>query len=288
MMHPDLRPLSFGEILDGAFTLYRRNFLRFFGTSLTFGTALLVIAFIVGVSGGAVILTFGGVVAVLGILLMAAAIAGAAMALWGALTWQAGRAYAGKETSIGDALDASVDAAGSLVGAGIVGMVILVAACVPGVLVGVPVAGMGQPGPAFVLVAAWTFAAMVVVSSVLFAVLPAVVLEERGPLQAVARSFQLASGSVGRIAGVMTVALLITALPGLGVEAMSGGFRDLLHPAAAQRQGLGVRDLLGWVLNLLTAPFLACVCVVLYYDRRVRAEALDVQLAAERLAVAGD
>jgi hypothetical protein len=42
------------------------------------------------------------------------------------------------------------------------------------------------------------------------------------------------------------------------------------------------------VLNLLTAPFLACVCVVLYYDRRVRAEALDVQMMTDRLAVAGD
>jgi hypothetical protein len=289
-MLPNLRPLSFGEILDGAFTLYRRNFLRFFGTALAFGTAFVVIAVIVGVSGAAVIMAFGGVVAVLGGLLTAAAIAGAAMALWGALTWQAGRAYAGKKTSIGDALDASVEAAGSLVGVGIVVVVILVAACLPGVLVGIPMAGMGQALPAFVLVAGWSLAAIVVVSSVLFAVLPAVVLEERGPLQAVARSFQLSSGSVGRIAGVMAVALLITALPGLGVQAMTGGLQGLLNPSTAAAQGDAsvASELLGFVLNLLTAPFLACVCVVLYYDRRIRAEALDVQMMTDRLAIAGD
>ena len=34
MSHPQLRPLTFGEILDGTFALYRRNFLDFFLASL--------------------------------------------------------------------------------------------------------------------------------------------------------------------------------------------------------------------------------------------------------------
>jgi hypothetical protein len=244
---------------------------------------------VLAATGTAVVLAFGGVVAVLCALLMAAGIAGGVMAMWGALTWQTAQAYAGKKGSLGDALDASVESAGSLVGAGIVAVVLLFAAILPGVVVGVPLAGMGQPVAGTVLMAGWGIAATVFVSSALFAILPAVVLEERGPVQAVIRSFQLASGSVGRIAGVMTVALLITALPGLGVEALTGGFQDLLNPAAvAAREEQLVNNLLGWVLNLLTAPFLAAVCVVLYYDRRIRAEALDVQLATERLAIAGD
>jgi hypothetical protein len=44
----------------------------------------------------------------------------------------------------------------------------------------------------------------------------------------------------------------------------------------------------GFGISLLTAPFLASVCVVLYFDRRIRAEALDVQLVADRLAIDGD
>lgn len=287
-MQPNLRPLSFGEILDGAFTLYRRNFFRFFGTSLVFGIGILLVVVVVGISGAAVVMSFGGWVAVVGVLLVIAAVAGSVMAMWGALTWQAGRAYAGQKGSIGDALDASMDAATNLVGVGIVGMVLLVAAVLPGVAVGVPLAGIGQPVPAIVLIAAWTIAAMVLMSSVLFAVLPVVVLEERGPVQAVARSFQLASGSVGRIAGVMLVALLITMLPGMGVHALTGGFQDLMNPmAAVSERREFTKDLLGWLLSMLTAPFLTSVCVVLYYDRRVRAEALDVQLVTDRLALAG-
>lgn len=287
-MHPNLKPLSSGEILDAAFTLYRRNFIRFFGTSLAFGVAMLVVTVVVTVCGVMVISLFGGVVAVLVALLMMAAVAGALMSMWGALTWQAGRAYEGHRASMGDALDASVDSAMNLAGAGVLGMVLLIAAMLPGFAVGIPLGMSGSPVPGAVLAVAWTVAAMVMVSTVLFAVLPVVVLEERGPVPAMARSFQLASGALGRIAGVMLVALLITALPGMGVQAMSIGFHDLLNPAAlAAREESLAMQLVGMVLNLLTAPFLACVCVVLYYDRRVRAEALDVRMVTDRLALAG-
>jgi hypothetical protein len=289
-MLPNLRPLSFGEILDAAFTLYRRNFVRFFGTSLACGAALLVVAVVVGGSGAVVVSLFGGVMALLGGVLVGAAVAGTAMAMWGALTWQAARAYEGRKASIGDALEASVESAMSLVGVGLAGLALLVVAVLPGVMVGVALARMMLPVPAVVLIGAWSIAATVVVFSMLFAALPAVVLEERGPMQAVARSFQLTRGALGQVAGVLVVTLLITALPGMGVQALTGGFQGLLNPAAAAAQGQGslVETLLGWVLNLLTAPFLASVCVVLYYDRRVRAEALDVQAITDRLAVAGD
>jgi hypothetical protein len=289
-MHTSLKPLSFGEILDAAFTLYRRNFLRFLATSLVLGIGTVVVVLAASAGAAVVIVTFGGIAGLLAALLIAIAVAGAVMALWGALTWHAGRAYAGHKVSVGDALDASVDAASSLVGVGLTSIVLLFAAVLPGVAVGVPLVAMGQPVPGALLMLGWGIAATVLVASVLFAVLPAVMLEERGPVQAVVRSFQLASGSVGRIAGVMLVALLITSLPGLGVEAMTGGFQDLLNPAAAAARGREdmVKDLLGAILSMLTAPFLASVCVVLYFDRRIRAEALDVQLVAERLVIAGD
>lgn len=288
-MQPHFRPLSFGEILDAAFTLYRRNFLRFFTTSLAFGVGMVVVAVMAGTGAAVVIQAFGGVVAVLGALLVATAVLGMVMAMWGALTWQAARAYAGQKTSLGDALDASMESAGSLAGVGMMGAVLLlVAAILPGALLGMPLMGMGRPAAGAMVMLAWGMAATLLVCSGLFAALPAVMVEERGPLQAMARSFQLASGSVGRIAAVMLVALLITMLPGLGLGVVTGGLADLMNPAAATQETELRDNLLGWALNLLTAPFLASVCVVLYYDRRVRAEALDVQMVTDRLALAGD
>jgi hypothetical protein len=41
-------------------------------------------------------------------------------------------------------------------------------------------------------------------------------------------------------------------------------------------------------VGIAAAPFVASVFVLAYYDRRVRTEALDVQLMTESLALAGD
>jgi Na+/proline symporter len=46
---------------------------------------------------------------------------------------------------------------------------------------------------------------------------------------------------------------------------------------------LVAQQLLSLAVSILTAPFLPAVIVLLYYDRRVRTEALDVQLATGRL-----
>jgi hypothetical protein len=40
-------------------------------------------------------------------------------------------------------------------------------------------------------------------------------------------------------------------------------------------------------VGVLTTPFLASVIVLLYFDRRVRTEALDVQILTEQLGLAG-
>jgi hypothetical protein len=47
-----------------------------------------------------------------------------------------------------------------------------------------------------------------------------------------------------------------------------------------------VGQVLAQVAQTLTIPFSAGALVLLYYDRRVRSEALDVQMMAESLAAA--
>ncbi len=303
-MQANLRPLSFGEILDGAFTLYRRNFASFAGTALVSALGLVVLAVVLGFSAVVLFpyLVGSRVLMVLAGLLAFTAFMAMAMLMWGALAWHTSQAYTGHTTTLGQSLGAGGRSALKLVGVSVAAVLL----CVAGVWVVV----QAVEGAMFVLGAAagpviqvlLTFVAvagvlgvLAVVMAALFATLPAVVLEGKGPVQAVSRSFSLVEDSLARVAGVLLVALIITMLPGVAVVWATGGFEALYDPASAAVNAAmepGSRklaeQLLSGFVNVLTAPFMASVIVLLYYDRRVRTEALDVRMAADRLAIAGD
>ena len=108
-------------------------------------------------------------------------------------------------------------------------------------------------------------------------------------MDAVERSFTLARDALPRIVGVMVVALLITSLPGVAINWLTGGFATLMNPDVVPSPGtLMTRELLSIVGTAITTPFSVAVTVLLYFDRRVRTEALDVQMMTDNLAVAGD
>jgi hypothetical protein len=295
MTVPSLRPLSFGEILDGAFTLYRRNFRLFMGTSLVLTLALFAAIFIIGGTGAVMAGAMPGVMSLLVILLVAVAIAAVAMMLWGALAWQAAQSYVGKPVSLGEGMNAGGRSAMTLVGAGFLGAlcfgVLMVGVFLVAALIGGIVGAMGIPGMSILvgfLMALAVVAAFFFIAALFFAVIPAVVLEEKGPMEAIGRSQELARGALPRITGMMVVTLLITYLPLMAVLAVTGGFEGMFDPAAAAAAETDwVEQLLTWLVSVLTTPFLMCVIVLLYYDRRVRTEALDLQLLTEDLHLAG-
>ncbi|HEX2078151.1 MAG TPA: hypothetical protein VHG08_10595 [Longimicrobium sp.] len=303
-MQANLRPLSFGEILDGAFTLYRRNFASFAGTALASAAGLLVLAAVVGISVAVLIPYLMGsmVLMVLAALLALTAIMAMVMLMWGALAWRASQAYTGHATRLGESLAAGGRSAMKLVGVAVAAVLLtfaglwVVVQAMEGAMFLLGSAGGPVVRVLLVVVAlAGMLGVPAVVMAALFATLPAVVLEEKGPVQAVSRSFSLVEGSLWRVAGVLLVALIITALPGVAVLWASGGFEMLYDPASAAVNAAMepmsrqiVEQLLSWFVSVLTTPFLVSVIVLLYYDRRVRTEALDVRLAADRLAVAGD
>jgi len=116
-------------------------------------------------------------------------------------------------------------------------------------------------------------------------VAPAVVLERRGPIEAISRSWEMVKGAWGEVFLVIFIASMIATLPGsaVGMLAMvgglviSGGDPDTLMAAQA------VGQVLSQLTRTLTIPFSLGATVLLYYDRRVRTEALDVQMMAESL-----
>jgi hypothetical protein len=269
-MPPPFTPLSFVDILDGAVALYRRGFATLLGTTLL-ASALAV-----------------GVDLLLARPLQGTVFPGVAWTVvlafaWAALTWQVSRLYTGQPVSVNGGLEAAATSLFPLLGAWAIAFV----------LYGIPVlvaqrlvfgmgvrAGLSGGSGAMVLLAlpGIAYLALVAVAlSLTFAIVPAVVLEGAGPWQAVARSFRLAGDALVRVAALVLVFIALRFLVGLGLMRVAGGS----DPAAlASSPAL----LLLTLARALLLPFMVAAAVLMYYDRRVRSEGLDLRMVADELA----
>jgi hypothetical protein len=294
-----LRALSFGEVLDGAFTLYRRNFVTFFCTALI-PMLVMIGAFLLlgddlfaGVMSGDPMRSAQAMLGVMPVLFGVGLLT--FLVMWGAIARQASQSYLAEPTSIGDGWRAGLGAFFPLLGAALMVIIMLMVAffavgIVLGIVMAISGGGGGEAGATVLSFFLFMIggASYLATISLLFAVVPAVVIEGKGPLQAMGRSFDLARGAIWRIVGLMVVTLLITYLPGFAVMVLTGGFADLFRPSGMPTQGqFMTQQVLGLAVNILTSPFMAAVIVLQYFDRRVRTEGLDVQMAADNLAVAG-
>jgi hypothetical protein len=258
------RALDFGELLDGTFTLYRQHFTVFFGMALLPQIPVilfwLLFPLVAGAGVGAAQLMDAAMV-----LLMPYALF-ASILVFGGVTHAAARAYAGDEATIGESLRRGLSrwpvlAIASLISWALImfGFILLI---VPGLIL----------------------------LAMFFAVTPAVVIESRGPIASLGRSRRLSKGGRVRVLGVMVVAWLITLLPtmalwtvagvGFGAAAITGG-----DPAAgmASTWATSLVQAGSSVVSALTMPFLILATVLLYYDRRARTEAPDLEAAADTL-----
>lgn len=273
MAFSQLRPLSLGEMLDGAFTIYRRQFASLFLTALLPQIPLIVLLGLYYGFLGAFANTTGTEPDLAGGMLVAALVAmavlvplaavGSATAM-GGVTFQVARAYTGAPVTTGDALRRGLKRCLPMIGAYMVVFILSMF----GIL-------------AF-------FVGFFVVWISAFAVAPAVVLERRGPIEAISRSWALIKGAWGEVFLAVFIAGMIAALPGsaVGMMTMIGGV-VISHGDPDKLMAIqGVGQMLSQVTRTLTVPFSLGVTVLLYYDRRVRTEALDVQMMAESLPAA--
>jgi len=258
-------------MLDGAFTIYRRHFASLFLTALL--PQLPAMAFL--------LIGYGYMAAVTGAAAAGREPAAGALAgfgvgalgfflIWvvcwattvGAVTFQAARAYTGTPVTTREALRRGVNRSFVLIVAYmLVFFLSTLGAC------------------AFLI-------GTLVVWIAAFAVAPAVVLERRGPIDAISRSWKLVQGGWLDVILVTLIAGLIALLPSWGVGAV-GSVGGLLLAGGDPRLAMGaqaVAQVLQQLAGTLTIPFSMTATVLLYYDRRVRTEALDVQMMAESLA----
>lgn len=265
-----LRPLDFGEILDGAFTLYRRHFSTMFLTALLPLIPLLLywagFAAVVRTDSPDEIESATTLATVISYPLLLAA----SFLVYGALVHQVARALEGGAVERGEAYRVALRRFFPLLGASILTML---CAAVGLLLLIVP-----------------AFLVMIM----FFAASQAVVVEGKGPVEALKRSRALASGSWGRIAGIWLVTMLIVMAPSMvvggavGAVAVGGAILSGNLEAAAVMPvwATAVTNLLSTVMSALTTPFMVATLTLLYFDLRVRSEALDLQVATEGLAPA--
>jgi hypothetical protein len=243
-----LRPLSVGEILDGAFAVYRGHAATFFGT------AAIVLAPVLAMELAG--LAFGVSVLFIAALTFAAQIA---------VTRLVSDVVLGRSPAIGSAISAVFRRLLPTIGAMfVVGVIAIPWAIVFGI-------GLSRRNWMVVFFGVVVFAVGVIVLLFrYFAVVPVVVIEaDPHPLK---RSGQLAANSRGKIFGVMTVAWILAAIPQWALNWLTGSGGRTEPSLAVQLSSL--------LITIVVLPFSVGVTTLLYYDQRVRKEGLDVKLAA--------
>lgn len=308
-----LRPLGLGELLDGAVTLVRRYPRPALGLSAaiaiistTLNIVLAVTALRPLVSFDAGVLSRGNGAAATSQLdgaLGGAALGGvgsglvnalATLVLTGILTAIVGRGVLGLPMTLAQAWAEVRPVLPRLIGVAILTALLVYGTLAAGLIVAaLSLAAFGAPGALLAIPAAVAGAAGAAYLYCRLALAPcAAVLEKAGIRASLRRSGILVRRSWWRVFGILLLTLLVAGfvtqvaqLPFLLVGLGPGGF----GPGGFGRGGnltgsttrLLVLSYLGaGIGQTLVAPFTAGVRALLYVDRRMRAEGLDVTLAA--------
>jgi hypothetical protein len=299
-----LRPLGLGELLDGAVGVLRRYPRPTLGmsavvavVSAVVNVVLLLTAFrpFVDVDSAAALQTgnvdalesaLGG--AAVGFLLTAVLTVLSGAVLTGVLTAVVGKAVLGQPLTLGQvwaqvrpALPRLVLLAFAL--AGVIGGLVVV-----GLVLGVLVAVLG--GPVLLVVGIPLMLGGIAVGSYLYVRLSlapcALVLEQVGIGTSLRRSWLLVKGDWWRVFGISLLTLVVAVFVSLVIQVPFellgyGSLSDLTSGTDALSTRALIASAIGGIVSAtLVDPFTSAVRALLYVDRRMRAEGLDVALTA--------
>lgn len=288
--------MGFGEVLDLAFQVYRREFLDY---TLIAAAGQAPAHALVAMS----LLTVDWTAAPLGAPQLSAAFLGtsAAALVFSTAAWAAvASAIAGRALALDhDGRSDQAPAFGASYRKAVRRLpVLLVAGAAAALLLAFVVFGpILVVGVAGVLIGSVVFAGVLMIlfgtagfawwASSVFGVLPAVVVEGCGPLRAIRRSFALAGGARFRILGTLAVVGVLVVLPDMALQSFAYGMSSVF---SADPTGI-VSSAKYWavstgsfVLSSVTTPLMASCLLVVYYDRKVRREGYDLEAAAASLA----
>ncbi|MXM63219.1 hypothetical protein GR925_07090 [Streptomyces sp. HUCO-GS316] len=301
-----LRPLGVGEILDGAVSTMRTYWRTVLGISLTVAVlteivAILVQGFALNDTAGAD--AFNDPSATLSELTraMGDAFLGSGVifliSLVGTITATAllttvtSRAVLGKPVTIGEAWRDARPQVLKLFGLIFLLLLITFGVVLVGTLPGILVAvgGDSEAGAALAILGGLGAGVVAVWLMVRFSLAsPALMLEKQGIVKSMSRSAKLVRGSWWRIFGIQLLAMIIANIVAMIIvipftlfaAALNGGFTVFLNGGGDLGWSFLIVSGIGSVIgSMITFPITAGVTVLLYIDRRIRREALDLDLA---------
>jgi hypothetical protein len=291
-----LRPLAVGEVLDGAFTTIRRY------PTATLGLAA---AVMIGVTATQVVASYFLLDGVSNLstdgttsgdflsrsisvdLIVFVVTLVATLVLSGMITAVIGQAVLGRPMRAGEAWQAMRARLGALVGVTLVIIGVSLAITAVGVAPGIVLFAVGATGAGVALgVIGFLAAALVVIWLVVtleFAT-PVVVLEKQGVRASLRRSRALVAGSWWRVFGIIAVASVLAQIVAGVITlpfSLAAGFSTIVD--GGRGTPLDFVSLLligagGFIAGTIVLPFTAGVVALVYIDRRMRAEALDLTL----------
>lgn len=265
-----LRPLALGEILDGAFSVVRRNPKATLGWS----AIVIVVSQLISVGVGLVDGSLGSALDATG----ASSTFGAGPIGGRLLTLVVSAASIGVLTGfvavvVADAVLGRAPTFGEVWGRVRPRVLpLLVVAVLSGVLPYLALVALVLPG-----IFLWGALALAP---------PALVLERLTVGASLRRSWRLATKDWWRVFGIRLIAVLIAGVISavlLVPAGIVGGISSARSLGSADSRPIAfliIIAIVATVAGILTQPFVAAVTVLLYIDRRMRAEALDVALAS--------
>ena len=293
-----LRPLQFGDILDGAVKAIRFNPKSMVGLSAVVLAVFLVPSAALGVGATHRIATqlskLGpGAQSFVGypsVILQNLSTTFATAILSGLLVYVVGQAVLGRKPDMGATWRATRGRVRSLVALMLLtGVFTLLAATLligPGVLVVVNHNIGAGLILTFVGLLIWIVVLVAVTTKISLAA-PAIVLEGHGVFTGLRRSFALTTGAFWRILGITLLAGFLAYIASvlLGMPFSVIGLVIVFVSGQGSDSGQMIQTFLSHLSTLLTGaittPFVAAVTGLLYIDRRMRLEALDVVLLRE-------
>jgi hypothetical protein len=299
---PQLRPMGVVDQLDAAFRLYRRNFVTFLGIVALVQAPLLILSLVysvvfvlpaqealfsqirsprAGYYGTSAASAQSPETTLLSLVLVVVGML-ANMLIVGALSYAVSRAYLGNSTGI---LDAYRHVAHGRRLAGLI---------VCGLIVNSPLvvfqfgSALVTLAPAFACLACIVFPlaliAYLYLTLRLLTVPQVVVLEDRGPRDALARAWSLMHGHMLRALGLaVLVGLVIYVIP-MGLQYVAAFALIFLPFSPTLVLGLG-SGLVG-IFQIAVLPILWGAYTLFYYDLRIRKEGYDLRVQADQLAAA--
>jgi len=242
----ELRPLSVGEILDGALILLRRHFMLVLSIAVACEGIPTAMDVYIGLMGGA------SEVPVLSLLDRVLTLVGGVF-VTGATVHVVSEAYLGRTPTFSDAMRFASRRFGVILGARFMSGFLIVLATLVFVIPGIIVACGYSVAP------------------------EAAALESGSSGDALKRSWALTTGAKWKAfaLGAVSIGLIMVVYIGAGVlggflAGVMGGLETVLAVFAA-------------VVSLAIYPVLSCVFTLFYYDLRVRKEAFDLEMLGRQL-----